>query len=199
MKSKKSKQILSTADKKLISRNRIITVLWIFIIVSIAFNIIYIFDFKVPLINPDGEPRIKNESSDDNSKPSLMQKVMKDNSQFESFTSVHLNAPKGSYYFSINDEVCRVYGVEGFDFEYCDFELSKWNDLKDLVLMYQLEEYDPNKHVDSEGRIENFDEEYVLELSFGLKTKKMEIPENIADIETYMMDLTELARTKRDK
>lgn len=198
MKVKKSKPILSTADKQIIAQNRVKTIITILVCISLILNVIYIINLKVPVINPDGGP-VKVVTVDNKEKEkskNVIDQIFKDNTKYESFTSIRLKTQESFYYFEKLNQVTRLYGMEGWDFEYCDFELAKWDELKELVLKYQLNEYDPNNHVDEEGRIQNYDEEYVVELTVNGKTKKMEIPDNVEEIEEYLIKITELARTK---
>lgn len=198
MKAKKYKPILSTADKQLIVQSKVKTIVTILLCISLVLNVIYIVDLKVPLINPDGDfvKVVSTDKEKSGRNKNVLKRIFKDNTKYESFEAISLNTQDGHYLFGESDQVARLYGQEGWDFEYCDFELAKWDELKKLVLKYQLNEYDPNNHVDKEGRIQNYDEEYIVELIFDDELIKMEIPENVEEIEEFLVELTELARTK---
>ena len=193
-KSKNTSYILTSTEKKQIKQNRILTLLTVFIIISVIFNIIFLLDIKIPYVNPNGAFHGFNVT--EKKSPSILKRVFKDNTRFMDYSSITLDTGKNSYYLTKKDGMCRLWGVEGWDFEYCDFELAKWDELKDIVLRYQLEEYDPTKHVDSEGRIQNYNVDYAFSLWIGSSDINMEIPENVEDIEAYLVELTNLARTK---
>lgn len=195
MKEKKYKPIMTTAEKKLLTQKKIIAIISVLVCVSVVLNVIYIANIKVPVVNPDGK-KIESQHKEKDNDDSILKQIIKDNTKFENFTSISLDTESGIYFFSKMNKVCRLYGMEGWDFEYCDFEIAKWDELKAIVLKYQLNEYDPNKHVDSEGRIQNYDEEYTLELTIDGKSIKMEVPDNISEIEDYLIKITDLARTK---
>lgn len=196
MKAKKSKPILSTADKQILAQNKVKKAIVILLCLSIILNVIYIVDLKVPVLNPDGVPAKLIAIDRGVKSKNVLKRIIKDNTKYESFSSITLETQDGIYHFGKQDQVAYLYSSEGWDFEYCDFELAKWDELKELVLKYQLSEYDPNSHVDKEGRIQNYDEEYAVELRVNGELLKMEIPENVDEIEDYLIELTELARTK---
>lgn len=200
---KSSSYILTTTEKKHMKQNKILKMMKTLIIISVIFNIIYFVDIKVPLINPNGSfhgfksvqgfqgvelPHIGHHS--------IIKRLFKDNAKYSDFTAIKLDTKNGIYYLVKNNETCRLYGVEGFDFEYCDFELARWEEAKKIVLKYQLEDYDPNKHVDKEGRIQNYNLDYEFYLWLNGSNRYLEIPENVDEIEEYMIELTNLARTK---
>ncbi len=199
MKKKSSSYILTSTEKKHIKQNKIIKIITTLVIISVIFNIIFLADIRIPVINPNGSfhgiQGVKIEVSN-KKHPSIIKLFFKDNTKYDSFTSITLDTRNGIYYLEKKSDICRLYGVEGFDFEYCDFELAKWEEAKNIVLKYQLEEYDPNRHVDKEGRIQNYDVDYEFSLWLNGSDMQMEIPENVEEIEEYMIELTNLARTK---
>ena len=193
-KKKNTSYILTSTEKKQIKQNRILSVLIVLIVISFIFNIIFLLDIRIPYINPNGG--FHGFEVSERKSPSILKRVFKDNTRFFDYSSINLDTGKNSYSLTKMDGMCRLYGVEGWDFEYCDFEIAKWDELKDIVLRYQLEEYDPSKHVDSEGRIQNYNVDYSFSIWIGNSNVNLEIPENVEDIEAYLVELTNLARTK---
>ena len=190
-----SNYILTSTEKKQNKQNKIHRMLVLLIVISLAFNIVYLLDVKVPFINSDGEftgfelPEIKHH-------PSIIKRFFKDNTSFEGFTSLELETRNGTYDIVKYNNMCSLFSIEGFDIEYCDFELAKWEELERIVLKYQLRRYDVNRHVDKEGRIQNYNVAYEFSVKVNGNNMKLEIPENVEEIEDYLKELTELARTK---
>lgn len=87
---------------------------------------------KIPLINPDGDfvKVVSTDKEKSGRNINVLKRIFKDNTKYESFEAISLNTQDGHYLFGESDQVARLYGLEGWDFEYCDFELAKWDELK---------------------------------------------------------------------
>ncbi len=194
VKKKASDRILTSVEKKEIKQKKMIALLVILIILSLAFNIVFLLNLEIPYINPNGGYKVYEITKDD--QPSVIKRIFKNNSQFKDFTAIVYRNGNNIYYIEKADNMCRFKGDEGWGFKDCDFELAKWDELERILFKYQLEEYDPSNHIDPDGRIQNYKVNRELNLWVGITGYNMEIPDNIDELETFLSDLTNLAKTK---
>ncbi len=200
---KKDKTYMTSTERKALKdqkKRRGVATLVILLILSITLNVFLIIqNISLPKINvPHRLP--------------LLDFVAVDNEQF----AQRIDEKKATFDFVVNDSGKKMeYELANagdksvltvtenddyFSRVECDFTIDKWDELRALVLKYQLYHYNESEHVDSYGRVVERNDKYILELDYDyFYCYELETPKNAEQIEKFFVELYEAANASPDK
>ncbi len=194
---KKEKPFLTISEKNAIKerkkRRRLATLVFL-LLVSVGINIWQIRNFKIPYINTGNRITILDMLFVNNDEYAAF--IEQNKPDFE-FVVIDAGTRKRYVLENNGDRSTLIITEDGnyFDRTQCDFSIDKWNDMKTLILKYQLHWYNASDHVNSDGKVIDQNDKYKLSfIKWSLVQYSLETPKNAKNIESFLHTMEEAAK-----